>query len=147
MQGMERKDLYPTASFSPASQHERKRRSGVLTKFTVVAAVAALPIAVAGASDTFWGGNDFSNTTDRFGVPILAPEVQEEIHDSIKDNLPNIFDFSRGIGPNRMPPGEFVDNADRGVRIYMPHKTWDGYTLLNAFGATEDGTGGFLKGL
>ena len=43
------------------------------------APVAALPIAVAGASDTFWAGNDFSNTTDRFGVPILAPEVQQEI--------------------------------------------------------------------
>ena len=94
MQGLKSKNPNLTANLSPRPYSARKGRSGVLTKFIVVASVAALPLAVAGASDTFWAGKDFSNTTDAFGVPILAPEIQQEIHDSIKDNLPNIFDFS-----------------------------------------------------
>jgi hypothetical protein len=75
-------------------------------------------------TQTFWHGVNIEDA----GV---FAEDMEAIHNAIKAGMTDLAPTPTGF-----PTGDMVDDDHRGLRIYKPDKTWDGYTLLNCFTST-----------
>ncbi len=76
------------------------------------------------ASEAFWHGADIGDSG-------MAYEDMELIHDAILAGMTDL-----AATPTGFPTGDMVNDEHRGLRIYDPDKTWDGYTLLNCFTGT-----------
>jgi hypothetical protein len=91
------------------------------TRLLIVACVTLfLPSLALGQA--FWHGTDIADAG-------MAPEDMKAIHDAInKVDWIKLADTAIGF-----PTGDDVNDAHRGLRIYEPNETWDGYTLLDCF--------------
>jgi hypothetical protein len=89
--------------------------------FFFVATIA--PITLQASGTAFWHGVNIDDT------PIPYADM-ENIHWAIAGGMTDLVP-----GPTGFPTGDRIGfgPGERGVRIHVPDKTWDGYTLLNAF--------------
>ena len=88
----------------------------IVGAFLVVAAIAPTTLR---AGDAFWYGVNIEDSG-------MADADMEAIHDAILTGIENLAEAVGG--PTGFPTGDMIGD-DRGVRIYKPHKAWNGYTL------------------
>jgi hypothetical protein len=100
-------------------------KSKVLLAVAAVFIATTTALAALQASEAFWYGVNIEDSG-------MYVEDMMAIHDAIKNGLDAMNDGS----PTGFPTGDMVDDSDRGIRIYKPHKAWKGYTLLNTFTPT-----------
>jgi hypothetical protein len=93
----------------------------IMAAFFVVTLIAPTTLR---AGDAFWYGVNIEDAG-------MDPADMEAIHDAIVTGIIGLVPTPTGF-----PTGDPVDDAHRGLRIWEKDKTWDGYTLLNAFWPT-----------
>jgi len=92
-------------------------------RLIVVCVTLLLPSLALGQA--FWHGVDIADAG-------MAAEDMEAIHNAIiKAGMTSLAPTAIGF-----PTGDMLPDADRGLRIYQPDETWDGYTLFNCFTGT-----------
>ncbi len=72
----------------------------------------------------FWHGVDIADSG-------ISAEDMTAIHETIQLGMTDLAPTPTGF-----PTGDMLEAGERGLRIYQPDKTWNGYTLLNCFTPT-----------
>jgi hypothetical protein len=102
----------------------KKQKSRMILLF-IILTVTIVFVSNLAYSQAFWFGVDIADSG-------MSSENMEAIHDAI-DSVDWLHLAPTAIG---FPTGDDVNDEHRGLRIYEPDETWDGYTLLNCFTPT-----------
>ena len=114
----------------------KKQVQIIISAVVLVTIMIFLSPAVVLSNSFFWQGTDVSDSGPEVGL--LDYTMHKEVHDKLLEALPvllysdSIPDPDGGVGGNgnlnRMYGGTLT--GERGLRLWDPSKTWDGYTLL-----------------